>query len=295
MSQLGTKNTGCFNAPATIVNSWDGSVTDEDMSRICQLMHRWAGVTLESSKSYLVQNRLANMMRERELTRLGDLLSLAERQENAAIRNRIIDAMTTHETLFFRDGSPFQAISKHLIPDHIKKSSMRPSLKIWSAGCSSGQEPYSLAMMLIESIPMIHQWDVRITATDVSPGIIDIAKSGVYQKHETTRGLSTQQQTRFFSREGDGYRISDQVRKMVDFKVQSLLDESGPPGAYDLILCRNVLIYFSDGDVRRICKTLAGRLKVGGHFFVGSSEVLHGKTNDLILKRIGGVTVYQAS
>ena len=295
MSRLASPGTSRLSASPLDSKSWDGMVTDESMSRISRLMHRWAGVTLESSKSYLVRNRLANLMRERQLTRLEELLDLAERRENTKIRDRIVDALTTHETLFFRDGSPFQAMAKQVIPELVRKAGMKPTLRIWSAGCSSGQEPYSVAMMLIETIPMIDNWDIQIVASDVSPGIIDVASSGVFQEHEMTRGLTPSQRTRFFRKVGDGYKISDQIRKMVDFQVRSLLDDPGPPGSYDILLCRNVLIYFNDADLRSICKSLSNRLKPGGKLFVGSSEVLRGKTNDLVLENIGGVTAYRAA
>lgn len=265
----------------------------EAMRVLCQRLHTWCGVSLDESKSYLINNRLREWMSEVGVSDLATLVKRADSSTGMAIRDRIVDLLTTHETLFFRDQSPFEALAKVIIPEAREKASMgRPRLRVWSAACSSGQEPYSIAIKLIESVPDIANWDVSILATDVSGATVRRAREGLFHDHEVRRGVSASQQTRFFQREGDEMRINASIRKMITFQVGNLTAAHQPTGPFDLIYCRNVLIYFQPDDAKRVLKTVTSRLAPGGRLFVGCSEVLRDVGDFLVSQRAGQATCY---
>lgn len=277
-----------------VTNINQATVDQASIARIRTLCHQWCGVYLDESKTYLIRNRLKDLMQELKVDSLDRLAAMAERSTGLAIRDRIVDALTTHETLFFRDRTPFDAIKQVILPKlQATAGDSRPKLRIWSAACSTGQEPYSVAMALTESGIDRSSWDISIEATDVSSGSIKIAQRGVYADHELARGLSQQQRQRFFESVSDGWQIKSEIRQMVRFSVGNLLSQTHARDQFDLILCRNVAIYFTPEDRLKIFEQLAQRLSPDGYLFVGCSEVLTNVHHVLRTETVGRATCYR--
>ena len=172
----------------------------------------------------------------------------ARHDADHTLRNKIIDAITTNETLFFRDSSPFDALQNKVIPETIdgKAGTLYPKkLRIWSAACSTGQESYSIAMLLSEMLPDIHDWDMNILGTDISDEVVARASRGWYTSHEIERGMSPARLQRFFQQENNGWRVKDSLRALCSFERRNLLDPNSARGKFDVIFCRNVAIYFT--------------------------------------------------
>ena len=285
-----TNATSCFNKTTNtpIVSS------ETPADRLCHQLRLWCGVYLDSSKQYLLENRLRKLMLELEVTDYDQLTAVAMKPSGTRIRDRIVDALTTHETLFFRDHSPFDAIENQIVPE-IRESTKfgRPRLRIWSAACSTGQEPYSIAIRLAECLPDFSQWSISILGTDVSSGTVARATSGIYQTHEIQRGISERQRNTFFEKKGDDWQLVDRIRNMVSVRKGDLSGPSLPIGPFDLIFCRNVLIYFQPEDANRILRAVASRLTANGRLIVGSGEVLRDIDDFLVTETVGQATCYR--
>lgn len=262
--------------------------------RLCFRLRQWCGVHLDSSKQYLLDNRLRKLMHELGVDDYDQLLRLADKPGGTPIRDRIVDMLTTHETLFFRDHSPFEAIENEIIPEIRAATKFgKPRLRVWSAACSTGQEPYSVAIKLAESLPDLNSWNVSILGTDVSSGSVARALAAVYQSHEVQRGISLKQRERFFRPHGSDWQLTDEIRNMVSVYVTDLSGHALPTGPFDLIFCRNVLIYFQQEDAIRILRNVARRLTANGRIVVGSGEVLRGVEDFLVTDTVGQSTCYR--
>ncbi|MFK8110751.1 MAG: protein-glutamate O-methyltransferase CheR [Rubripirellula sp.] len=268
--------------------------TQTAADRLCLRLRRWCGVHLDSSKRYLLDNRLRNLMIELGVEDYDQLLAMAEKAGGTPIRDRIVDALTTHETLFFRDHSPFQALETVVVPE-IRESTKfgKPRLRVWSAACSTGQEPYSIAIKLAECLPDINNWNISILGTDVSSGTVARASAATYQEHEIQRGTSKRQRDAFFRPSGDNWQLVDSIRSMVTIRVTDLSAQTLPTGPFDLIFCRNVLIYFQPEDANRILRNVAKRLTPNGRLIVGSGEVLRDIEDFLVTDSVGQATCYR--
>jgi chemotaxis protein methyltransferase CheR len=254
------------------------SITAQDIDQICGLIDDLCGVYLDASKSYLIESRLEDLMRSSGCRTYAELVTRARTPGDRALQNRIVDAMTTNETLFFRDNSPFEALKHKVVPELIdsKANTVFPSrIRIWSAACSTGQEPYSLAMILAEILPDIHSRDIKIQASDVSDAAIAKASRGWYAAHEIERGMSRERLDRFFKPETDGWRVRDELRSLVTFQRRNLLEPLGMAGQFDIVMCRNVAIYFTKDVRRTMFHRLAETLTPDGYLFVGSQESLN--------------------
>jgi chemotaxis protein methyltransferase CheR len=280
-----------FNIPSVFAGASLPVDGEACVSRLRERLQQWCGVHLGPDKEYLFAHRLRPLMQELDLDGCTALLRAAEHPGGRHIRDRIIDALTTHETLFFRDQSPFQALREHVIP--AVKLSGRRQLKIWSTACSTGQEPYSIAICLLESIADIEQWNVSILATDVSPATIEIAKQGLYRDHEIRRGISCKQRERFFEREDSSWRIQKRIRNMVQYRVADLTATAQPVGPFDVVFCRNVLIYFRPEVAKAALRRVASRLSETGCLFLGSSELSHSCEDVLAMHKLGDATCYR--
>ena len=266
----------------------------DSIRQLCECMKGWCGVHLDVDKTYLINSRLRPLMEDLQMTDYASLLATAQSCSGKLVRDRIIDALTTHETLFFRDRSPFEALVSHVIPEVRERTSYgSPRLRIWSAACSSGQEPYSIAIKLLESVPDLDRWHVSILATDVSVGILESAKSGIYQPHEVQRGIADPQRGRYFQEVDGQWQIDERVRQMVTFQLNDLTRVIQPSGPFDLIYCRNVLIYFEPEEAQQTLRRIASRLSDDGRLFVGGSEVLRDVDDVLVPEMIGGSTCYR--
>jgi chemotaxis protein methyltransferase CheR len=253
------------------------SVTAAEIEVVAGLVFDLCGIVLDESKDYLIESRLASLVRK---TGSGDYAELARKIRqggDSALRTELIDSITTNETLFFRDASPFEALKHKALPelfDAKARTAYPKRLRIWSAACSTGQEPYSIGMTLAELIPDIHSWDVSILATDISDAVIRQASTGRYSEMEMQRGLPPAALARFFTREAAGWKVKDEIRSLVTFRRINLHESFQSLGPFDVIFCRNVAIYFSPAARAALFRGLANILSPDGYMFVGSSESL---------------------
>ena len=252
-------------------------VTREDMQFVAQLVDQLCGVMLDETKAYLVESRLRQLTRENGCASYRDLCQRARTTDDRMLQQKIIDAITTQETLFFRDSSPFDALQNKILPDLIDAAARNGTarkLRFWSAACSTGQEPYSLAMVLRETIPSFASWNISILATDISDAAIAQASRGWYAAHEIDRGMRVSLLPKYFKPHQSGWQMKDEIRGMVSFQRRNLLQPFTELGTFDVIFCRNVAIYFDAPRRRDLFLRLVDRIAPCGTLFVGSSESL---------------------
>jgi chemotaxis protein methyltransferase CheR len=238
-----------------------------------EFMRQRAGNVLGPDKDYLIDSRLGILADQRGIRDLAALVGLLRTGGEDSLAQDVIDALTTHETSFFRDMNPFDALRDLGLPALMDARRRDRSLRVWCAACSTGQEPYSLAMLLREHHPELLAWDVSILATDVSTHAVAYARDGSYGEAEMRRGLPESfRQAWFRPVDGGRWRIDDRIRRMVTFRVANLLDDPSELGPFDLILMRNVLIYFDETTRARILREVRRVLNPGGLLLLGGSE-----------------------
>ncbi|WP_424361578.1 CheR family methyltransferase [Methylocystis parvus] len=230
------------------------------------------GIALDADKLYLAESRLAPVMRAHGLADLAELVDAFERQENSTLVRDAIDAMTTNETLFFRDRTPFENFRKQILPDLIASRANERRLRFWCAACSTGQEAYSLAMTLDQDAVALRGWTLEVLATDLSTAAVEAARSGSYSQFEVQRGLSTSQLLRYFHREDESWRVNEHLRARIDFRDFNLLSDYTELGTFDVIFCRNVLMYFEPEMKRAVLARLSQALNDSGYLFLGAAE-----------------------
>jgi chemotaxis protein methyltransferase CheR len=251
------------------------NVKPEEIPAVARLVHDLCGVVLDDSKSYLIDSRLGRMADAASCANFADFCLKA--RSSPTLQSLIADAITTQETLFFRDTAPFDTLQYKAIPEIIdaKEGTLSAhKLRIWSAACSTGQEPYSIAMTLCNLISDINNWDVRILATDISESSLMHASMGRYNNFDASRGLPEQMRSKYFEKAPGGWRVKEKIRYMIQFDCRNLLDPMTGIGPFDIIFCRNVAIYFDMETKRDLFIRLAERLTPAGYLFVGSSECL---------------------
>ncbi|WP_077531230.1 CheR family methyltransferase [Vreelandella utahensis] len=253
-------------------------ISQEDYRAFKEFLQDASGILLGENKQYLVKSRLRRIMAENRFNSLGELVQQLRKQPRSELRETVIDAMTTNETLWFRDTHPFRILEERLLGEMGAESTSQP-LRIWSAACSTGQEPYSIAMVIDEyrrRNPGRLRRPVEIIATDVSKPVVDAAKDGIYELLALGRGLSADRQKQFFTQLPSGsWQVRKEIRDMVTFREHNLLERFNF-GKFDIVFCRNVLIYFS-GDLKQdILIRTHGVLKRGGYLILGASESLNG-------------------
>lgn len=252
-------------------------ITPQEYEAFKTFLQDACGILLGENKQYLVKSRLRRILEDNNLNSLGELLERLKRSGRGGLREVVIDAMTTNETLWFRDNHPFRILQEKLLPEFGERSSLQP-LRVWSAACSTGQEPYSVGMVVDEfrrTRPGKLR-DVKITATDISKSVLEVARRGEYEMIAIGRGLSPERQKQFFvPSPNGGWQIKPQIKAMVEFKELNLL-ERYMLGKFDIILCRNVLIYFSAELKKDILTRMHAALNPGGYLILGASESLNG-------------------
>lgn len=250
------------------------------------------GIVLQDDKHYLFECRLAPIVRQLGLESINDLCTLMKQNRQTEIARQVGEAMTTNETYFFRDPAHYDAIRTVLLPrlKRERKDSMR--LRFWSAAASTGQEAYSLAMALIEE--GLGDWNIHILGTDISARVLDRARAGKYQQIEVNRGLPLSLLVKYFSRSGLDWQLNDAVRRLVRFEELDLRQDMRTQGPFDLVFCRNVMIYFDAPTKKAILKELHGTLFRGGWLMLGGSEPLFGIEDWFERQSIGNATVYVA-
>lgn len=248
-----------------------------------------SGIDLEDGKEYLVENRLASIVRARDTTLGAVLASLARDRELA---EEVVDAMTTNETSWFRDVHPFEALRTEILPEAIERNSSTRSLSILSGACSTGQEAYSIAMLLRTHFPQVVDWRVRIDGFDLSRYAVGRAQEGRYSQLEVNRGLPAAM-LRWFRQQGRDFVVADELRAWTRFQRQNLLEPWSMRGPYDVSLLRNVLIYFDVPTKQRILGTLLTVTRPGGVVLLGSSETTISMDVPLTPERVGRTTVFR--
>ncbi|MBU1345155.1 MAG: protein-glutamate O-methyltransferase CheR [Proteobacteria bacterium] len=260
-------------------------ITPEEFKIFSKYILDISGIALDVGKEYLIETRLNPLVNKLECTSYSQLLQKAKADFKKTIENEIIDAISTNETYFFRDKSPFELLQHKIFPDLIDKRSKtspssKPSIRLWSAANSTGQEIYSIAMTLIEMGVTPDKYNIRLFGTDISDAAIAQASYGSYNKFEVARGLDPRRLLRYFEPKEDRYKIKDEVRVMAQFKKMNLMKPFIGLGKFDIILCRNVMIYFTSEDRRKIYHNISKVLEPDGYLMIGSTESL---VNDIDL------------
>ena len=242
-----------------------------------------SGLALSPEKRYLVESRLASVCTRFKIENLSRLVWEIKSGRSIALENATIEAMTTNETFFFRDKAPFDLFQDVLLPRFIKERATSRRLRIWCAAASTGQEPYSLAMLLKEAAPRMAGWHVDIVATDISNEVLEKARAGLYNQFEVQRGLPIKLLVKYFTQKGDQWQISPEIRSMVDFRYLNLIEDFNRLGQFDIVYCRNVLIYFDTAMKANVLRRIAHLMASDGNLVLGASETILGITDVLSL------------
>lgn len=252
------------------------SLSSSNIDYICDFIKDLCGIALDDSKSYLIDARLSPLMAQFQVKSAQELIDKAKTAQGDPVRKAIVEAITTRETFFFRDNSPFDALQFKALPEtldqKIKIKSNR--LRIWSAAASTGQEACSIAMIIHEMIPNIDQWDVQIVATDISEAALEKARRGIYSKMEIDRGLPPHYVRKYFTSHPQGYKVAENVLRLIRHQQMNLLHPFRFPHQFDIIFCRNVAIYFEKSIKIDLFRRMLPLLPTNGYLFVGVSESL---------------------
>jgi len=238
-----------------------------------------SGLVLSNDKQYLVESRLLPIARSSKLETLSAVIGVLQKGTNKALETDVVEAMTTNESFFFRDKTPFEHFNDTMLPGLLERRAKTRMIKIWCAAASSGQEPYSLAISLKEAQGKIAGWRTRILGTDLSTEVLDKAKAGLYSQFEVQRGLPIQMLLKYFDQKGDMWQINAGLRAMIEWKKLNLLENFSHLGEFDIVFCRNVLIYFDQQTKSEILSRLARSLPDDGYLVLGAAETVVGLTD----------------
>lgn len=249
------------------------TVAASDFDYIARLVWRRSAIVIEPGKEYLVESRLLPLARKTGAETISDLVARLQAQPETSLHVEVVDAMTTNETSWFRDRTPFDALASHVLPELIHARAATRRISIWSAGCSSGQEPYSIAMIVNNLMALHPGWDVSIVATDLSEEMLAKARAGRYGQLEVNRGLPATMLVNHFERAGMEWVISERLRRMVDFRQLNLAEP--PPASmpsFDVVFLRNVLIYFDTATKREVLARVRQLMRPDGYLVLGGAE-----------------------
>jgi chemotaxis protein methyltransferase CheR len=261
---------------------------------ISNLVRERSAISLEPGKEYLVESRLGPVARDNGLASLEDLVAAIRQPGAQNLTRQVVEAMTTNETSFFRDIHPFDALRQQILPELIAKRSKERTICVWSNACSSGQEPYTIAMILREHFPELNGWTVRLIGSDLSTQILKRARDGVFNQTEVNRGLPAPLLIKYFQKEGLQWRIKDELRRMVDFQQINLV-ETWPATLpkMDIVFLRNVLIYFQPETKKVILDKLKNSLRPDGYLFLGGAETTMNLDTSFSRVQLGKAVCYQ--
>ena len=249
-----------------------------DFDLICRILKERSGLTLAKDKAYLLESRLLPVARKWKFANFEELARVIRTKPDEALLRDVTEAMTTNESFFFRDIKPFDQFRDIVLPHMLKARAQQKSMRIWSAACSSGQEPYSLSMILSENAAKLQGWRVEIVATDLSTEILTRARDGLYSQFEVQRGLPIQYLVKYFQQAGDRWQINKPIRDMVQYRPFNLLQPMAPLGRFDVVFCRNVLIYFDQPTKTKVLDGIAGQMADDGFLYLGGAETILGVT-----------------
>lgn len=254
------------------------ALNDASHRIIADLLANRTGQELTEARLWRVPSALASIFRERGISNVDQLVCLLANPGEHRLANEVVEALLNNETYFFRDHAYFATLAHTVLPDLARERTATRRLSIWSAGCSTGQETLSLAMMFAEQPARWAGWQIDILGTDVSGKAIATARTGLYTQFEIQRGISVAQMLNFFSETPGGWQASDRIRSLTRFQQHNVLDAVPAPGRFDLVLCRNVLLYFDVATRQRVFDRLAGSLNPDGWLMLGAGETVVGQT-----------------
>jgi len=268
-------------------------LSEVDYAFACQLVRNRAGIVLGEDKQYLVKTRVQPLMDRERFGAFHELFGAIRRDVEGALSDAFIDALTTNETFFFRDVHPFDTLRETVLPDLIRAREHTRRLNIWCAASSSGQEPYSLSLLLMEYFPELRNWSVSVMASDISTEMLCRARAGTYSQLEVNRGLPVRMLVKHFQKIGNQWLISEEIRGMVQFRFLNLTKPWPPLPKYDLIFMRNVLIYFDKSCKQEILGRTRGQMQPDGVLYLGGSETTIGLDDKFEPVRHGPTMVYR--
>jgi chemotaxis protein methyltransferase CheR len=256
-----------------------------------EYVYRESGIVLDGDKHYLLEARLMPIVHQRHLASLNELCNLLRATNDAPLRREVVEAMTTNETFFFREKGQYDALQSVILPELIQHRQEKRKLSFWSAAASFGQEAYSLAMLLLEM--GLADWSIQILGTDLSMQVLKRAEAGLYMQIEVNRGLPAQYLVKYFKRAGLDWQLKDEVRRMVRFEPMDLRKSLRTRGPFDVVFCRNVLIYFDLQTKKKILHELRETLFRGGYLLLGGSETMLNLSNQFEGTVIGTAVAYR--
>ncbi len=256
-------------------------ITPDELKIISRYIYDISGIHLDQSKAYLVETRLKHLMTETGSLSYHELYHKAKSDTTRTLEKKIINAICTQETMFFRDNSPFELLRTRILPELTARKLKQPSffpanIRIWSAGCSTGQEIYSIAIVLKEFLINPMKFNIRLLGTDISDSAISDAVSGEYSQIVVERGLPKDKLDKYFKQSGQKWKVRDDIRAMCTFRRHNLMDSFNSLGSFDIVFCRNVAIYFHHNDKAMLFDKLADILEPCGYLIIGSSESVSG-------------------
>ena len=254
-------------------------MTPQDFDYLRQLLRQRSGLVLSAEKQYLAESRLLPVARKHGLSSLAELVGKLKAAATAPLSVEVVEAMTTNESFFFRDKVPFEHFRLTILPALVAARAREKRIRIWCTACATGQEPYSLAMSLKSIGPALAGWRVEIVATDLSHEVLAKAKAGIYNQFEVQRGLPIQSLVKFFSQVGEAWQIAQEIRAMVKFQPLNLLNDFSALGTFDLVFCRNVLIYFDQDTKIGVLNRIARQMPSDSFLILGAAETVVGLTD----------------
>lgn len=255
-------------------------IKTSDFSFIANMLQEKSGIALSEDKGYLVDSRLMPIAKKYGLNDISDLVDYIKENMDDALLTEIVEAMTTNESFFFRDTKPFDYLKKEIIPNILKKSPGKSSINIWSAACSTGQEPYSIAMTILED-PSLSSLNFNIMATDLDMNVMEKARDGLYSQFEVQRGVPIAMLMKYFTQTNEHWQIKDELKARIKFEKFNLMESPKSLGDFDVIFCRNVLIYFDAETKKKVLNNLCNCLNKDGSVILGASESVMGLDTSL--------------
>ena len=256
-------------------------ISDSSTRILAGLLEARTGQQLTMSRRWRIETALSALLRERGIATLDELITILVMGREPSLSQMVVEALLNNETYFFRDRSPFDLLQRYALPELAQRRAKTKRLRIWSAGCSTGQEAYSLAMLFAEDAEKGRGWTIDLLGTDVSTACVDRARNGIYSQFEVQRGLGINQMIKWFEECADGWRAVEELRRPVRFQVHNILEQAPHPGGFDIILCRNVLLYLSPEKKTLSFERLAGAMAEDGWLMLGAGETVIGQTTRL--------------
>ena len=256
-------------------------ISDSSSRILAGLLEARTGQQLTLSRRWRIETALSSLLRERGIATLDELITILVMGKEPSLSQKVVEALLNNETYFFRDRAPFDLLQRHALPELAKMRHKSKRIRIWSAGCSTGQETYSLAMMFAEELQKWLGWTIDILGTDVSSACVDRARAGTYSQFEVQRGLGINQMIKWFEECPDGWRAVEPLRKPLRFQVHNLLEPPPHPGDFDIVLCRNVLLYLNPEKKSVAFERLAASMAPDGWLMLGAGETVIGQTTKL--------------